>query len=182
MSANDIPCQTARSLTVLRRHERFYFYPYRHVSAANLRNVLIIGAGTGNDVAVPPSASARHIGAAGIGRGPPAEPPMHVSLVSVQVVPEHVAAFIEATRANASASAREPGHLRFDVLRSSEDPNRFILYEAYVDEAAAAAHKTTPHYLAWREAATDWMAEPRVGVRYDGLLPEVPDPHPGGRG
>ena len=63
VSANDIPYQTARSLTVLRRHERFYFYPYRHVSAANLRNVLIIGAGTGNDVAVALSEGARHIDA-----------------------------------------------------------------------------------------------------------------------
>lgn len=107
---------------------------------------------------------------------------MYVTLVHVHVKPEHLEAFLDATRANHEASVREPGNERFDVLRSVDDPTRFILYEAYVDEAAAAAHKTTPHYLAWREAVSDWMAEPRVGVRYDGLLPEVPDPHPNGNG
>jgi hypothetical protein len=63
VSANNIPYQTARSLAVLRTQERFYFYPYRHVPAASLNNVLIIGAGTGNDVAVALAEGARHIDA-----------------------------------------------------------------------------------------------------------------------
>jgi autoinducer 2-degrading protein len=100
--------------------------------------------------------------------------PMHVTLVHVLVRPEHVEAFIDATRANHEASVREPGNMRFDVLRSADDPDRFVLYEAYVDEAAARAHKETRHYLEWRETVADWMAEPRTGIRYDGLLPELP--------
>ncbi|MBI4677077.1 MAG: antibiotic biosynthesis monooxygenase [Elusimicrobia bacterium] len=28
---------------------------------------------------------------------------------------------------------------------------RFVLYEAFESEDAAAAHKKTPHYLAWRD-------------------------------
>jgi spermidine synthase len=63
VSANNVPYQAARSLVVLRKQERFYFYPYRHVSPASLNNVLIIGAGTGNDVAVALSEGARHIDA-----------------------------------------------------------------------------------------------------------------------
>ena len=59
------------------------------------------------------------------------------------------------------------------MIRSVEDPDRFVLYEWYVDEAAAKAHKTTPHYDAWREAIADWLVEPRYGVRYDGLFPET---------
>ncbi len=99
---------------------------------------------------------------------------MHVTLVHVRVRPEHVAVFIDATRANHEASIREPGNVRFDVLRSVDDPTAFILYEAYVDEDAARAHKETPHNAEWRDTVVDWMAEPRHGVRYDGLLPEVP--------
>ena len=99
---------------------------------------------------------------------------MHVTLVHVRVRPERVDAFVDATRANHEASTREPGNLRFDVLRSVDDPTAFILYEAYVDEDAARAHKETAHYLEWRDKVAGWMAEPRRGIRYDGLLPAVP--------
>ncbi len=99
---------------------------------------------------------------------------MFVTLVHVHVKAAHVDAFIDASRANAEASSRESGNIRFDMLRSVDDPSRFILYEWYVDEDAAKAHKTTPHYLAWREAVEDWLEEPRYGVRYDGLFPETP--------
>lgn len=99
---------------------------------------------------------------------------MFVTLVHIHVKPDHVDAFIDATRANHEASIREPGNIRFDVLRSVEDPNRFVLYEWYVDEDAARAHKTTAHYDAWREMVADWLVEPRYGVRYLGLFPETP--------
>jgi len=99
---------------------------------------------------------------------------MHVTLVHVRVLPEHTDTFLDAMRANHEASIREPGNLRFDVLRSVDEPDRFVIYEWYVDEAAAAAHKETPHYLAWRSTVEPWMAEPRRGVRYEGLLPVTP--------
>jgi autoinducer 2-degrading protein len=99
---------------------------------------------------------------------------MYVTLVYVSVKPEHVADFIESIRDNHEHSVLEPGNLRFDILQSADDPTRFVAYEAYRDEASAKAHKETAHYLAWREAAADWMAEPRAGVRYDGLFPALP--------
>lgn len=99
---------------------------------------------------------------------------MFVTLVHVHVKPEHVDAFIDATRSNHEASVRENGNVRFDVLRSVDDPTRFVLYEWYADEAAALAHKTTAHYATWRDTVGDWLAEPRVGVRYEGLFPQQP--------
>ena len=96
---------------------------------------------------------------------------MFVTLVHCHVKPEHADAFAAACRANAEASSREPGNLRFDLLRLAEDPNRFLLYEWYETEAAQRAHKDTPHYAAWREATADMFEEPRTGVRYEGLFP-----------
>ncbi len=61
VSANNIPYQAARSLALLRQQKPFYWYPYRHVTKASLGNVLIIGAGTGNDTAVALASGARHI-------------------------------------------------------------------------------------------------------------------------
>ena len=96
---------------------------------------------------------------------------MHITLVHVRVKPEAVDAFIAATRANHEASIREPGNRRFDVLQAPNDPARFILYEAYATADDAAAHKATAHYLAWRDAVADLMAEPRRGEPMNGLLP-----------
>lgn len=96
---------------------------------------------------------------------------MHVTLVHIHVKPERVEEFVAATRDNHEASVREPGNRRFDVLQSTEDPSRFVLYEAYASAEDAAAHKGTAHYAAWRDRVADMMAEPRKGVPYAGLLP-----------
>ena len=66
---------------------------------------------------------------------------MLVTLVHVHVLPDHVADFIEATRPNHAGAVAEPGCFRFDVLQAPDDPTRFVLYEAYRDAAAAAAHE-----------------------------------------
>jgi (4S)-4-hydroxy-5-phosphonooxypentane-2,3-dione isomerase len=97
---------------------------------------------------------------------------VHVTLVHIHVKAAHIEDFIETTRRNHEASVLEPGNRRFDVLRSADDPHRFVLYEAYASAADAAAHKETAHYRAWREAVADYMAEPRRGVAYAGLFPQ----------
>ena len=104
---------------------------------------------------------------------------MHVTLVHVKVLPDQLEAFLEASRANYEGSTREPGNVRFDLLRDPADPTRYLIYEVFADEAAAAAHKATPHYLAWRDRVAPMMAEPRRGDRWEAVLL---DAAPGGRG
>jgi autoinducer 2-degrading protein len=98
---------------------------------------------------------------------------MYVTLVYIHVKPDRADNFIEASRLNHEASIHEPGNVRFDILRSAQDQNAFVYYEAYRDEAAAKAHKETAHYQAWRDTVADWMAEPRRGIGYDGLFPAI---------
>ena len=73
-------------------------------------------------------------------------------------------------RHNARQSRLEPGVARFDVLQQRDDPTRFVLFEVYRDPEAAVAHKTTAHYLTWRDTVAPLMAEPRVGVVHDGVV------------
>jgi spermine/spermidine synthase len=61
--ANNIPYQTLYSISTLHRIEPFYFFPYRHVTRSSLSDVLVIGAGTGNDVGVVLAEGARHVDA-----------------------------------------------------------------------------------------------------------------------
>lgn len=98
---------------------------------------------------------------------------MLVTCVYVHVKPENRQQFIEATLENARNTVQESANLRFDVIQQSDDPNRFILYEVYPDEAGARDHKQTPHYARWREAVAPWMAEQRRGVQHQSLFPET---------
>src|SRR3989442_6173650 len=91
---------------------------------------------------------------------------MYVVCVSVQVKTEFSERFVEATLDNARNTRKEPGNLRFDVLRREDDPNRFFLYEVYKDKEAFARHQETGHYIKWRDTVQDWMAERRVGLRH----------------
>ena len=40
----------------------------------------------------------------------------------------------------------EPGCLAYRVHRSTKDPEVFLFYETYVDDAAFAAHRRTEHF------------------------------------
>ncbi len=96
---------------------------------------------------------------------------MRVVHVQVQVKPECIEAFREATVANARASRREPGVARFDVVQEADDPTRFVLVECYRTPEAPAAHKATAHYAKWRDAVAGMMAVPRSSVTYANIDP-----------
>lgn len=97
---------------------------------------------------------------------------MLVVHVHVHVHPDQVAAFREATLANARASVREPGVARFDVLQQEDDPARFVLVEVYRSPEAPALHKETAHYLRWRDTVAPMMASPRTAVRHSNVFPD----------
>ena len=96
---------------------------------------------------------------------------MIVNCVYVSVKPDSVRSFIEATTANHLESVNEPGNLRFDLIQQADDPCRFMIYEAYESDSAAALHKNTSHYLKWRDTVKDYMAEPRQGIKYNIIVP-----------
>lgn len=96
---------------------------------------------------------------------------MIVTCVHVYVKSEYLQQFIEASKANHQHSIAEPTNVRFDVLQSTDDPTRFLLYEAYESEDGAQAHKQTIHYLNWRKTVEPWMAQPREGIRYRFVAP-----------
>ena len=95
---------------------------------------------------------------------------MYVVAVTIHVKPEQVEAFLQATLDNARHTRREPGNVRFDVLQSEDDPNRFLLYEAYNTQSDFTSHQQTEHYLRWKTTVADWMAQPRQGIKHHSLF------------
>lgn len=45
-----------------------------------------------------------------------------------------------------AATRAEPGCVQFDACRSIDDPDEFVLYEKYVDDAAFESHRQSPHF------------------------------------
>ena len=95
---------------------------------------------------------------------------MYVVAVTIHVKPEFVAPFKEATLDNARNTRREAGNLRFDVLQAEDDAARFMLYEAYRQKDDFAKHQQTEHYLRWKNAVADWMAQPRQGIKHNSIF------------
>jgi autoinducer 2-degrading protein len=91
---------------------------------------------------------------------------MHVVAVTLFVKPDHLNDFVAATLDNARNTRKEPGNIRFDVLLAEDDPTRFLLYEVYKQKEDFAKHQQTEHYLRWKTAVADWMAQPRQGVKH----------------
>ncbi len=96
---------------------------------------------------------------------------MIVRTIKVFVKPESIEAFEKVTVENHEGSIREPGVLRFDVLKSPERPGEYLLYEAYADEQATAAHKETAHYKKWNEATASMMARDRARETWSVVAP-----------
>jgi autoinducer 2-degrading protein len=95
---------------------------------------------------------------------------VYVVAVTVYVKPEFVAPFIEASLDNARNTRKEPGNVRWDFCQAEDDPGRFLLYEAYGEKDDFTKHQQTEHYLRWKQAVADWMAQPRQGVKHNALF------------
>jgi quinol monooxygenase YgiN/quercetin dioxygenase-like cupin family protein len=90
--------------------------------------------------------------------------------VSLHVRPEARDELLEALAAQANASrTEEAGCLQFDVCVDADDPNHFVLYELYCDEAAFELHRQTPHFQRWR-AVADSALKDQVNTRTERLL------------
>jgi (4S)-4-hydroxy-5-phosphonooxypentane-2,3-dione isomerase len=69
----------------------------------------------------------------------------------INVKPEHVRAFREATIHEARGTVRdEPGVFQFHILTDADTPNRFYYFEIFRDEEAAEAHGETENFKNWR--------------------------------
>ncbi len=105
VAVNGIPHQTITDLALRRRLEPTYFEAYARVAGNPLDDVLVVGAGTGTDVAIALSAGAKHVDAVEIdpelyalGRELSPERPYQDPRVTVHVTDGR--AFLEQTRAS----------------------------------------------------------------------------------
>ncbi|MFC6286941.1 putative quinol monooxygenase [Nocardioides sp. GCM10027113] len=80
-----------------------------------------------------------------------------------RVLPEHAEAWPEISRDFTEATRAEPGCLWFDWSRSIDDPNEYVLVEAFADGDAGAAHVGSPHFKQAQADLPQYLQEtPRI--------------------
>lgn len=97
-----------------------------------------------------------------------AAPPLTM-VVRVEIEEARIPKFLEAMKVDVDGSRQEPGCLRFDLLRDQTQPNAFVFYEVYKDEAALATHKETPHYKEWAAFKAEGGVLAQSAVKYDAI-------------
>src|SRR5699024_12456336 len=80
-------------------------------------------------------------------------------VVKYDVKPDSVDEFPEAVRAFTEATRAELGNLFFEWSKSLENPNEYVLVEAFTDERAEP-HAKSDHFAAGLEAMRQHLASP----------------------
>jgi quinol monooxygenase YgiN len=76
-------------------------------------------------------------------------------VVKWNVRPERSAEFLDLVADFTNAVRAEPGNLFFDWSRSVDNPNEFVLLEAFADGDAGSVHVNSGHF----KTAMAWMPE-----------------------
>jgi quinol monooxygenase YgiN len=80
-------------------------------------------------------------------------------VVKFTVRAEYADEWIERVSGFANATRREPGNLWFEWSRSVENPNQFVLLEAFRDGQAGAEHVGSEHFKAATSELPALLAE-----------------------
>ena len=97
---------------------------------------------------------------------------MYIVHVFVHVKKNFIEEFKILTTENAKDSILEPGIVRFDVIQQHDDHAKFVLVEVYKSYEDTVKHKQTDHYMRWRDAVSNMMAEPRSSIKFYNVFPE----------
>ncbi|ALE05869.1 antibiotic biosynthesis monooxygenase [Arthrobacter sp. ERGS1:01] len=91
---------------------------------------------------------------------------MYFIVVKFQTKPDYTDQFMDLVGPFTAATRREPGNLWFDWSRSVEDPDEFVLVEAFLDDDAAGAHVNSAHFKAGLDSMRPALtATPRIVSR-----------------
>jgi quinol monooxygenase YgiN len=71
-------------------------------------------------------------------------------------------------KTNAMMSRKEPGCIRFDVLKDQSSDTKFWFYEVYENKDAVAFHKTQAHYQSWADFKASGGTVRSVSHKADG--------------
>jgi len=94
----------------------------------------------------------------------------YLVIVKAKVKADCAEEFIRTATENALNSRKEEGVISFDVIRDKENANDFMLIEIYKKPEDHLAHRTTEHYLAFKERVKDLLIAPYQVDYYNSIV------------
>lgn len=85
----------------------------------------------------------------------------------VKVKPETRAEAVQAAIKMAQATRQEPGCISYGFSSDLEDPNTFLIFEQWKDEAALVSHFGSPHMAEFNQQIPRFLAAAPSIDRYD---------------
>jgi quinol monooxygenase YgiN len=83
-----------------------------------------------------------------------------ITVVAKIVAKEENRAFVkEELLKLVTGSRTEAGCVNYNCLQDNEDANTFIMYENWKDAEALMLHSETPHYVGFKKAVQESLAE-----------------------
>jgi len=89
-------------------------------------------------------------------------------VVEAEIKEDRMDEFLELIKKNAEETRKEPGCIRFDVLRSQSNSNQFFFYELYENIEAIDYHKKQAHYNLWADFKESGGTVSSVSHKTDG--------------
>ncbi len=83
-------------------------------------------------------------------------------IVFAQIKPENLFDFIDETKIAQKATLDEGGCTAYTINKDNDDEDSVILIETYMSEDALAFHKSTPHFLEWRDKIRPYIITRRT--------------------
>src|SRR5215467_4632262 len=72
--------------------------------------------------------------------------PLHILVVEYDITPAEIDKYLTAVKELGAATVKEPGFRQLSISISKDDPNQVLLFEAWDNAAAHAAHTKTDHF------------------------------------
>ena len=80
-------------------------------------------------------------------------------VVKHQVRPQYADDWLTLVEEFTAATRAEPGNIWFDWFRSVEDPNLYVLVEAFQDGSAGQAHVNSVHFRTAMAELPKWLSD-----------------------
>lgn len=95
-------------------------------------------------------------------------------IITIDIALDRVDEFLQVIGADTRTTCTkllEPGNVRVDILRFTENRSRFYFYDIFIDDETCANHKTTPHYDVWKQFNTSGGVTHQVTERIKSVMP-----------